>query len=699
MQDGDLGTQSTGNRSLWRRLSTHFHMRPPDDDEPQTWWIASTAIPLIAAATGPLANVMSIVALVMPWRDTIIFDKPGPQDGTYLQVGIHDPKWCTALNATSLVCGVVGNIFLLFNFTQLVRYIVALPASIILWFLATGILVGITASTHIYNPPIPPTETYSQAYWSAVIAAALYFILAIILMINMLGYFLGHYPQHFALTDDQRTLILQTTMFVVWLTIGAAIFSRAMNLSFADGLYFSDITVLTLGFGDIVATNNVSRGLILPYAVIGVIILGLVVSSIHRFAKELHYDNVIMGHIERKRQMAFDRSVTVGEDFEMEIKSQVKPPIPLRARQGSDSIYRPRPKHRKHPIRATIHSLSQARAKRPKLLIMREEKDRFDAMRAIQCETIRFRRWNDLFVSLFAFGVVWTGGAAVFWHLEGITYFEALYFGFCSLITIGYGDITPTTNAGKPFFIVWSTIAVPTMTMLISEMSDTVVVGFKQATDLFADWFVLPQRGKYRDFISRFPGIFNAMQRHEEKKRVEQGFQVGVDDTDDAENGVNRPARQAADRPVHTLEELARDLAPSDLELAQQLAFAIRQTTLDALLDEPKQYSYEEWVHFTRLIQFTNPKPAGGLESGSYADEDEYGVLNWDWIGENSPMVAGRTEPEWVLARLCESLVRYMATQENNRAKDLGVDYEKPTLEKEADLGVLDEAEAGAEAA
>lgn len=44
------------------------------------------------------------------------------------------------LNASSLAFGVLGNLFLLFNFTQKMRYIVALPASICLWFLATGIV-------------------------------------------------------------------------------------------------------------------------------------------------------------------------------------------------------------------------------------------------------------------------------------------------------------------------------------------------------------------------------------------------------------------------------------------------------------------------------------------------------------------------------------------------------------------------------
>lgn len=46
----------------------------------------------------------------------------------------------TGLNAVSLFWGVVGNIFLLLNFTQTVRYIIALPVTIVSWFFATGIV-------------------------------------------------------------------------------------------------------------------------------------------------------------------------------------------------------------------------------------------------------------------------------------------------------------------------------------------------------------------------------------------------------------------------------------------------------------------------------------------------------------------------------------------------------------------------------
>ena len=112
-------------------------MRPDNDDEPQDWWFASTAVPLIAATTGPMANVLSITALVTSWRANIPDDGKGTDEAS---VGFADPTWCIALNATSLVCGFAGNAFLLFNFTQRVRYIVALPLTIILWYLATAIV-------------------------------------------------------------------------------------------------------------------------------------------------------------------------------------------------------------------------------------------------------------------------------------------------------------------------------------------------------------------------------------------------------------------------------------------------------------------------------------------------------------------------------------------------------------------------------
>ena len=56
------------------------------------------------------------------------------------------------------------------------------------------------------------------------------------LMINMLGYFLGHYPQHFELSDPQRNLILQTMLFFLWLAGGAGVFARIEGWLYVDAV-------------------------------------------------------------------------------------------------------------------------------------------------------------------------------------------------------------------------------------------------------------------------------------------------------------------------------------------------------------------------------------------------------------------------------------------------------------------------------
>jgi len=372
----------------------------------------------------------------------------------------------------------------------------------------------------IYVPP-GKGEAYSQGFWHAVIAACLYLFCSMILMINMLGYFLGHYPQHFTLTDEQRDLILQTMMFFLWLAGGAAAFSGIEGWSYVNGLYFCDVTILTIGFGDYYPASNVGRGLVLPFSVGGTIILGLMVSSIHKFARELSKDNVLRKHMETRRVNTLSRAVTLTPEErrrdELEKKLEQRPgyrptissPIvnldsnerQIRFANAEEKVQSdveqergPEParaqfitqKRRKNPIYQTfmlitapVRTLTKVTSKNTKAIVMKEEKDSFDDMRNIQTNAAQFKKWYALLMSVIAFGILWCVGAVVFWQCEkntqGMTYFRALYFCYVSLLTIGYGDLSPKSNAGKPFFVVWSLIAVPTMTILISDVGDTVI--------------------------------------------------------------------------------------------------------------------------------------------------------------------------------------------------------------------------------
>jgi potassium channel subfamily K, other eukaryote len=58
------------------------------------WWFAGTAVPLVAATLGPLANVLSIGALVTPWRyDLTNLDDPSTPLAETLGASIKDPQW------------------------------------------------------------------------------------------------------------------------------------------------------------------------------------------------------------------------------------------------------------------------------------------------------------------------------------------------------------------------------------------------------------------------------------------------------------------------------------------------------------------------------------------------------------------------------------------------------------------------------
>ncbi|KAK4660995.1 Potassium channel [Podospora pseudocomata] len=648
------------------------------------WWFASTAIPLIAATIGPFSNVLSIVSLVSPWRFTLpdnglpFSDNHGSDDAAW---GIPDPNWEIIPNIFSIIFGLLGHLFLLLNFTRRVRYIVALPLSIVFWLLSALILIVVEIAMAIYAPPVAPGEAYSQGFWHSVLASLMYVLSCAMLMVNMVGYFKGHYPQKFELDDDQRTLILQTMSFFFWLAGGAGVFCALEGFTYADSLYFSQVTILTVGFGDFAPKTDSGRGFLFAFQIIGVIFLGLVIGSLTRFAANISADKIIKRHRQHKRESTVGRTVTSEKELRERLGLPPVRPDSAAAEGGlaeSASEYARRASimqlgrleivgravtfdegKAQNAVGSGEEVLRDRRKKRrQKLLLLEEEKDRFDVMRQIQEETKHWKQSWALGMALLVFFSFWTIGALVFMvtetRISQWRYFDSLYFCFVAILTIGYGDLAPKSNIGKPFFIVWSITAVPIVTVLVQQMSQTVVMAINRGTFTLADWTIMPKKGILKSFLTRHSTLAKLLNRKqvdtEKGKHPERPMR---DERHFSDIDPERSLGQQQDG-SRVLEKEKYD----DNELAKELSAAIKAVAHDLRSHPPKVYSYGEWERFTKLIRFT---ALSSLESDESVERDEQ--TEWDWIGEDSPLLADVTEAEWILDRLCESLGRWMRRQ------------------------------------
>jgi potassium channel subfamily K len=187
----------------------------------------------------------------------------------------------------------------------------------------------------------------------------------------------------------------------------------------------------------------------------------------------------------------------------------------------------------------------------------------------------------------------------------------------------------------------------------------------------------LPQAGVWQNLVSKAPWLFLHLPRWIYKKLTKPTTLEGIKQSSTFERDlekdsdrlglerVNTNDRYAAGMRVpdipglvkqHEEDVVASKSKPDAAALARQLALAIRRAAKDTSLLKPREYTYEEWVEFTRLIRFS----AVGGPAEALRDEEDEGLIEWDWLAENSPMMAQQTESEFVLERLCESLVRYL---------------------------------------
>lgn len=138
------------------------------------------------------------------------------------------------------------------------------------------------------------------------------------------------------------------------------------------------------------------------------------------------------------------------------------------------------------------------------------------------------------------------------------------------------------------------------MTILISNMSDTVVRGVREGTLWVGQKTVLP----------------------------------------DAKNPTLSEKREQTDNAI----EQVRDAIPgSPKQVQKSIAAQIRVISGHLGCEPPKKYTFDEWIEFLELLEL------------------KWESEGWSWLSEEGPLMSGLTETEWVLGELCKKLERVLS--------------------------------------
>nr|POF01698.1 outward-rectifier potassium channel tok1 [Quercus suber] len=273
-----------------------------NSEEPETsrWWFAATASPLLAATLGPIASGFNICALVSYWRSSV-------PSGTAEMSGIDipDPLW--------LLVAIIANGALLLNMGRRLKFSTAQPITIIGFIAAAGLLVvciaTLTSSStlwvHDRNTQLA-IHTLTSAFYYAVFATFLYFLVGTLMGITIYGARQGYYEKDFQLSASQRTLMIQTMIFVTYLLLAALVFSHIEGWTYSQAVYFADVALLTIGLGDYAPITTLGRGLFIPFAMIGILVVGLVISSIRTLVLERARQNIATQINEKRRSAAIN---------------------------------------------------------------------------------------------------------------------------------------------------------------------------------------------------------------------------------------------------------------------------------------------------------------------------------------------------------------------------------------------------------
>lgn len=562
------------------------------------------------------------------------------------RLSLSDAIRLLAINGVSLVSALVANAALLLNMANRARFEIAQPITVLGFYLSAFLLIGLLAAASVKSFYNPGAHALSGAFYYGIWAAVLYTSVASLMLLTVWAALTGRSEKHFSLTTSQRTLMLQTISFMFYLLFGAFVYSQVEGWQYLDAVYWADFTLLTIGIGSpLTPMTHTGRCLLIPYAIGGIITVGLIIGSIRSMLLDTGKEKMKQRAIEKMRGKVHSYA-----DVQLR---RLKPLVSSKKRPEDDDL----------PVKE-------------------RRRQEFHAMRAILQRAAGINRWTSLLLSTSAAALLWFVGALIFMlteYKQGWTYFVSLYFSYTSLLTIGYGDYSPMSNSGRAFFVLWSLMAIPTLTVLISDMGDTVVKGIADFTIWVGNLTILPsQAGTWRDWVDNVKRLKERISRKRSNHSMEMDSRVSTADLQGLDlKGASRDMPMVLRDRLSQRESNHCSTLSSDRQFFAWLLVREVSTLLaDKCAPKVRTYNYNEWSYFLTLLGHDEhdpelhrrpnpPSRRGSTDTVQLGRPiDQHGNIKpWSWIGTRSPLMSPKDEVDWLLQHLLARLQREVSSR------------------------------------
>ncbi|KAH8698061.1 hypothetical protein GQ44DRAFT_764863 [Phaeosphaeriaceae sp. PMI808] len=514
------------------------------------WWFASALCPLLAGTLGPLATAFNTCSLTTGWKHIAV----RYQDETQTHA-LGDPQCAQlyrliALNAVSVGSGFIANaivfLFIWRKFSFCICTVGLLIQSSIL------ISLSITTRSSTLWPKISGSYHFTQAYYYAIIAAILSTTTLVCVAIHGFGAIKKYYSIPLRTEIIRVNLFRQLIALTVYLLLGATLYAHIENWSYLDAVFWADFTILTIGLGgDLTPKTSLGRGLLLPYAIVGIVLIALLAISIRKLL--LEGCGRLTDHlIETSRELLEKRLLT---------------------NNGTS--------------------------------VSMNNENTFNLVRRIPLDAKRRCGLIAYALSIIATLILLLGGASIFNIAEkdqSWTYGVSLYFAYVSLVTIGYGDYVPESESSKPFFVVWSLLSVPILTIFINTSVDTVYGSVRGLVPFCVR--LIPNRQCYEMRVLRPSDSLrvppNPISRY--RREAEDG-RLNVELSPRRAYCLPRLMFLESGEPSRIQGATSDQTSQAELHshcyrLAKELSVVIE----DVVTEPGKKYSYKEWDYYVNLM-------------------------------------------------------------------------------------------------